>query len=179
MAADYTISTTGGTGTVWFNWTSVSTTTDTTGAWTTWTSTTIDAVPERFVSRVNDPAVLERLSLARQEQLDRAEKHRLEQQQALERSKELFLSMLSEEQRAEFVGKGWFVVSGKRGRYKIYPQDSYNVFVLDESGLETNSLCCVPKDDVPLYDHLLAQKLYLEHDESYFLRKANTRKVRQ
>lgn len=109
------------------------------------------------------------------------EQHRLAQERsaALARSKELLLAHLTPAQRKTFEDNRWFVVEGGRSKqlYRVRDSGSYsaNVDVLEgRPGKVTHRLCCHLSDSrVPLYDHLLAQKVWIEHDEDAFLRQAN------
>lgn len=62
------------------------------------------------------------------------------------------------------------VVGNKTGRtYTIFPYAVYNILRDDNV-----NYCIASKDhDIPLYDTMLAQKMLIECDEEYFLRKAN------
>lgn len=110
-----------------------------------------------------------------------AEQLRLAQERAvaLARSKELLLVHLTAKQRETFERKLWFVVEGGKSKqlYRIRNSGSYsaNIDVLEgKPGKVTHRLCCHLADyRVPLYDHLLAQKVWIEHDEDDFLRQAN------
>ena len=98
---------------------------------------------------------------------------------ATERSRQLLLSHLTKQQRQTFESNLWFVVEGGRSkqRYRIHGNSySGNIHVLQRDLLgdrATHRLCCHCADGVPLYDHLLAQKLHLQYDEDAFLRMAN------
>lgn len=117
----------------------------------------------------------ERRLLMQQEQLRLAQ----ERAAALGRSRELLLAHLTAEQRKSFNGKRFFIVEGGRSKqaYRIRDCGSYsaNVDVLEgKPGKVTHRLCCHLSDSrVPLYDHLLAQKVWIESDEDAFLRQAN------
>jgi hypothetical protein len=110
-----------------------------------------------------------------QEQLRLAQ----ERAAALARSRELLLEHLTADQRASFEREKFFVVEGGRSRqlYRIRDRGSYsaNIDVLEgRPGKVTHRLCCHLADyRVPLYDHLLAQKVWIESDEDGFLRQAN------
>jgi hypothetical protein len=98
----------------------------------------------------------------------------------------LFKSWLTPQQLAEFNVERYFSVRGRSGRwYRIYPTTAYNVVPLDKDGmLERGAYCVtpfVPPDQVvswlyrslPLGDHLLAQKIWLETDDEATLTDAN------
>lgn len=93
---------------------------------------------------------------------------------ALDRSRELLLSHLTPEQRKTFEKNQWFVVEGGKTKVKYrINTNTYagNIHVL-AAGRVTHRLC-VHCEDVPLHDHHLAQKLWLEHDEERILKIAN------
>jgi hypothetical protein len=98
---------------------------------------------------------------------------------ALARSKELLLAHLTAQQRATFEREKFFVVVGGKSRqlYRVRDKGSTvaNIDVLEgKPGKVTHRLCCHLADyRVPLYDHLLAQKVWIESDEEAFLRQAN------
>lgn len=88
------------------------------------------------------------------------------------RAKELLLSQLTEEQRKSLLLYGWFTVKSKRsGREYMIEAKSIvaNVTRLDDRA----RLCAHLENSLPRHDHILAQKLMLEHDEDTFLRIAN------
>lgn len=108
-----------------------------------------------------------------------AEQHRIRMEQreaALVRSKELLLSHLTKDQRLTFETNRWFVVEGGRTKQRYRIRDgsySGNIDVLN--GERVSHRLCVHCLDgaVPLYDHLLAQKLHLQYDEDRLLQIAN------
>lgn len=105
-------------------------------------------------------------------------RRRAERTAALERSHELLLAHLTAKQRETFETNKWFMVEGGRSQqhYRINERGiSGNIDVLEGvPGKVTHRLCCHLRDvSVPLYDHLLAQKVWIEHDEDAFLRQAN------
>jgi len=94
---------------------------------------------------------------------------------ALDRAQQLLLEHLTPEQRDTVRTLKWFIVMGGRTRtkYRIHTDRSYsaNIHVLDGEAVK-HRLCGHIRDGVPLPDHLLAQKLMLEHDEDEFLKLA-------
>jgi hypothetical protein len=90
------------------------------------------------------------------------------------RSMELLLMFLSDEQRAQFLAEKRFkVIGGFSGTtYIINWGRSMNIEV--QSGmLSGTKLCCYPREQLPVPDVMLAQKMWLETDELEFVRKAN------
>jgi hypothetical protein len=91
---------------------------------------------------------------------------------ALDRAREFLLSQLNEEQRAHMLEHNWFLVIGSRSR-RSYRIDTHhitaNVRRLDDGA----RLCAHCNDNLPISDHLLAQKLMIENDEDSFLAIAN------
>jgi hypothetical protein len=112
-------------------------------------------------------------------------RHRARQKVALEahgfaarkRAREWLLSLLTPDQREVFQRNKWFVVEGgkTKRRYRIRA-DNYlvaNIDVLD-GDVVTHRLCAHSDlSELPLEDHLVAQKLMLESDEDEFLKIAN------
>jgi hypothetical protein len=89
---------------------------------------------------------------------------------------ELLNEHLTEEQRKTLKERHWFIVQGgrtgkpyriERGRGLIA-----NVAVLKDDRVE-HRLCAHLGSDIPEDDHLLAQKLWLEHAEDEFVKRAN------
>lgn len=96
------------------------------------------------------------------------------------RAEEILLENLTPEQRQTFEENDWFVVeggkSGKRYRIEKIGSLAANIAVLraDNDNRVDHRLCghC-DLHEVPLGDHLLAQKIMLEHAEDEFIRLAN------
>ncbi len=79
---------------------------------------------------------------------------------------------LTPQQRRDLFAKRCFYVKGKRFTYRIREGHSGNVDALDSSGRVVSRLCAHPLGRVPVYDMMLAQKLWIETDENMFLEKA-------
>ena len=79
---------------------------------------------------------------------------------------------LTPEQRRDLFTKRCFYVKGKRFTYRIREGHSGNVDALDSKGRVISRFCAHPLGRVPVYDVMLAQKLWIETDESMFLKKA-------
>lgn len=96
-------------------------------------------------------------------------------QEAEQRAQELLTEHLTEEQRREFAKEKSFTVISKDGerRYRIRKGYSRNIERIDEHGKRLKTLCAHPAEQLPDYDHMLAQKLMLEHSEDDFLKIAN------
>ena len=93
---------------------------------------------------------------------------------AKERATELLLSVLDEQQAADFVERQEFVVEGSNGRrYLIRHGRQHNVFEIDNDGERIVEICGHVRDHVPNEDNMAAQKLALETDADTFLRIAN------
>ncbi len=91
-------------------------------------------------------------------------------------AEKLLLGYLTPEQRETYCRQGRFVVRGQSGqRYSIAASDPWfcNVCELDDYGWIVSRLCAHTAGDVPMADHLLTQKLMLEHHEAEFRRIAN------
>jgi PIN domain nuclease of toxin-antitoxin system len=79
---------------------------------------------------------------------------------------------LTPQQRRDLLSKRCFYVKGRKFNYLIREGHSGNVDQLDPTGLVICRLCALPLGRVPLYDVMLAQKLWIETDENMFLKKA-------
>jgi len=162
-----------GTNTVW--WSNI----DDTEAW-------VDQTQYVTLSRSRVLASQQRTTaeMARHEEQRRIAQQQLELREeayrvAMVRSRRLLLSHLTAAQRDTFEKNHWFVVEGGQSRqlYRIRNSGSYsaNIDVLEGlPGKVTHRLCCHLRDgSIPLFDHLLAQKVWIERDEDQFLRTAN------
>ena len=83
---------------------------------------------------------------------------------AQRRALTLLMRLQSPEQREEFrMTRQFHVIGGKTGtRYRIRAATLVNIDVLDNDGTVMHRLCAHPTGDVPLYDVLAAQMLYLQ-----------------
>jgi len=95
------------------------------------------------------------------------------------RAEALLQTCLNEEQAKEFRQFQYFTVISKDGqrRYRIRKGIAGNILRIDGAGKPTHTLCAHPAEEVPEYDNMLAQKLWLEHDEASFLKVANMRMI--
>jgi hypothetical protein len=190
------------TATTWGHWVSNSTTSTTADTWDTWidcdatttatsnytTSTSTVWVQwttsgqsgrrelvQRGVSPEERAAYERQQAEYRERQKAEAERYRA----AKERAEGLLYEHLSDEQRAQIKRDKFFVVQGgKTGRkYKIKADGGLvaNVHEMDDAGAVKRRLCAHLDHaaNAPIFDHLLAQKLMLEHQEEQFLRVAN------
>ncbi|HXD39246.1 MAG TPA: hypothetical protein VN649_01700 [Ramlibacter sp.] len=98
--------------------------------------------------------------------------YHLPNQAALARSRVLLERALTPEQRRDLFARGYFYVKGRRFNYRIREGHSGNVDALDSRGCVIDRFCAHPLGRVPVYDVMLAQKLWIETDEAMFLRKA-------
>ena len=96
----------------------------------------------------------------------------LPNQAALAKARALLDRALTPEQRRDLLNKGYFYVKGKRFTYRIREGHSGNVDALDPRGRVIDRFCAHPLGRVPVYDVMLAQKLWIETDENMFLKKA-------
>ena len=93
-------------------------------------------------------------------------------QAAVARARVLLEKALTPKQRRDLFARGYFHVQGKRFTYRIREGHSGNVDALDSRGCVINRFCAHPLGRVPVYDVMLAQKLWIEPDENMFLKKA-------
>lgn len=94
-----------------------------------------------------------------------------------QRARSLLLSLLNEEQRGEFQSSGCFHVTGGSSgdRYRIRADSSVNIDVFGADGAVRFHLCGRPTGNVPMYDVMAGQLLYLQDSstEARFLEQAN------
>lgn len=110
----------------------------------------------------------------RQAQQQRAAISEVARTQADRRARTLLLRCLDRVQRRAFRQQGAFdLVASSGRRYRLKEGRQGNVFRLDSQGREVECLCGHPREAVPVADTLLAQKLWLETDETAFRRVAN------
>lgn len=91
---------------------------------------------------------------------------------AVAKARALLERTLTPEQSRDLLVRGYFQVKGKRFSYRIREGHSGNVDALDAAGRVVSRFCAYPLGRVPVYDVMLAQKLWLETDENMFLKKA-------
>lgn len=94
------------------------------------------------------------------------------------RAKALLFRHISREQKWELRATKSFHVQGKDGlTYRITEGSANNVYMLDEQGKARFRLCVMGNYEVlngqlPIYDLMLLQKIYLEQDPDQFIRTA-------
>ena len=167
----------------WNQWTSATTTSATTAStiWVDWVGGTCSN--KIYAQEYHEPVKRSAEDLARmaREQNEREAKFAAERDAERElriaaeaKAEKLLLENLTLKQREEYKKDKLFVVHGRSGRrYRIRPQRTGNVDVIDRFGKIEHRLCAHTREDIPIADNMLAQKLMLEHDEHYFLHIAN------
>jgi hypothetical protein len=103
----------------------------------------------------------------------RAAEEAKKREAAEKRAEELLMSVLSEEQRQTFKKDGHFIVRRGDRRYRIRRGWSGNVDVIDRDGRLSHRMCIHPRENVPICDNLVAQKLMLEACEDHMISVAN------
>jgi hypothetical protein len=93
-------------------------------------------------------------------------------QAAVAKARVLLERALTPEQRRDLFARRCFYVKGKRFTYRIREGHAANVDALDATGRVISRFCAHPLGQLPVYDVMLAQKLWLETDENMFLKKA-------
>ncbi|HMA09764.1 MAG TPA: hypothetical protein VKP68_17935 [Ramlibacter sp.] len=88
------------------------------------------------------------------------------------RARKLLERALTPEQRRDLSTWGYFYVTGQRFTYRIREGYSGNVEALDRRDCVISRYCAYPRARVPVYDVMLAQKLWIETDEDMFLKEA-------
>ena len=178
--------------TIWSEWTCSATTGDdwaitNNHVWTTWSvattyaTTAIDRLSQQL-DRLAD-VFAPQDAAAQAEAAARAERRRVESEQAQARQQEatrkaraLLDSFLSEQQRQQLQRQQFFevIARGSRTRYRIHAGAHGNIERLDSRGRVVAKLCCHVKDhSLPDEDHMLIQRLMLEHNEDEFVKTAN------
>ena len=132
------------------------------------------------VRRLGSPCNCPCCRLERERHREREDEYRRWEPDPIEleansRARSLLLSCLSPSQRVEFsVDSSFTIVSPSGRRYRVEQGRNYNIGVLGERGSRViGRLCAGPTGNVPTYDCMLAQKLWLENDEEGFLKVAN------
>jgi hypothetical protein len=98
--------------------------------------------------------------------------YRIPDQAAQAKARVLLERALTPRQRRDLFSERCFYVKGKRFTYRIREGHSGNVDQLDAAGLVIGRFCALPVGRLPVYDVMLAQKLWIETDESMFLKNA-------
>jgi hypothetical protein len=108
---------------------------------------------------------------------------RREHERANARAEALLTGQLTPAQQEELRARGHFHIdivssNGERRRYRIRRGRHGNIDQVDDHGRVLRSLCVHPTMNVPDADTMLAQKLWLEGNESELLRTANHFNIR-
>lgn len=165
------------TDTTWSGWTNRGTGTyysTNSATWSTWN--------QRYTPVARwEPAPLSTEMRMRQER--GANRRRLErhfERMAKFRARRLLLSVLSPRQRDEFRQDNAFIVHGSDGGvYELQLGRYHNIFRIDEDHNHIEELCGAVEEAVPDEDNLVAQKLWLETNESYFRSLCNIWSINQ
>jgi hypothetical protein len=111
------------------------------------------------------------------EHLEELARERKRADEAEARAEKLLLESLNAKQTEEYKKDKSFVVHSRSGmRYRIRHGRVANVDVVCKEGKILHKLCAHPAEYVPNPDTMLAQKLFLEHQEEEFLKVANVHK---
>jgi hypothetical protein len=166
---------------VWTNWSTTGIVNYTWGAW----NDTFKQNPIQYASSIPARAPTQAQLLAAKVAQDKSaaewrerESRRVAEASAAKRRAETLLrSHLTEQQRKDLDAKNCFYLEsigsdGDRRRYRIDRGTHGNVKLLDKEGRIIGSYCVQPSG-VPAEDAMLAQKLWLETDESTFKKVAN------
>ena len=164
--------------TLWDSWNS-GTAPATSLAWGCWTdSGTTAYIPQQQCwlqltkNEIHAQQVAE-LERARIEQIAETERVRIKQEAEVNALK-LLRDTLTPRQLEAFEKDHCIPIDSEKGnRYLIRKGRAQNIEVIDKGGNITHRLCAHPVESVPDYDTMLAQKLFLEHNEEEFLRVAH------
>ena len=150
----------------WYGWNDVYWVTATDSTWAGWTSGTITTSNNILIRGNHNWAPAEQ-----------TEQQKAAAKKAKQRAERLLDESLSEAQREELAKERYFTVEGggSKRRYRIKAGKGVhgNVWEVDEQGREVASLCAAPRGSLPEADALIAQKLWLEHNEEEFRKVAN------
>jgi hypothetical protein len=119
---------------------------------------------------------VEQACVEHERRTERLAQEAMRRETANQRARELLLSKLSPEQRDCFNKNKWFVVEGgqTKKKYRIKSHGYIaNIDVLGDNGKVMHRLCVHCAHDIPLEDHLLAQKIMLELAENDIVKLAN------
>lgn len=189
------VTTTGTTITTWSNWLTYDSTATTNtrivyaNEWTQWNSTyKVSYMP--WTPVVPEPLTAEeiareaRLAAARQRDNDRLIKVAAREHAIAERkARRLLLAHLTPEQRDEFERLQRFHVVGADGKlYRINRGWAGNLQLIEtgpDGGFITEQLCVHPREQTPVEDNMLIQKLMLETVPAELRRIANVTRMRR
>lgn len=185
MAPTYITNTVSSTTTdsTWFGWcnstfsnltTTASTMTSTVGddIYRMWVNGCLVEVPKQSQEELDrvQQAYREQEEKYKQERLKREEDRRLAQ----EKAELLLVQHLNKKQKKAYEENRCIPVDGQSGKkYIIRKGRAKNIDVLKEDGTVDYRLCVHPQEQVPDEDTMLAQKLFLEHNEEYLISIAN------
>lgn len=163
------------TDTTWSGWTNRGTgtyynsyTSSNSATWNTWTTREYHA-RQRAENRWEPQPLSPEMRMRQERGANRIKLERHFQRIAKLRAKRLLLSVLSPRQREEFRENNAFIVHGSDGGvYELQLGRYHNIFRINEDGDQIEELCGAVEEAVPDEDNLVAQKLWLETNESYF-----------
>lgn len=124
--------------------------------------------------RVAAAALLQAARRTPEQAAEEAIRHR---RRAKRKAYSLLLNLLNPEQRQEFEAHGYFHLTGGAtgDHYRIRVNSIVNIDVLLPDGTIKHHLCARPAGDIPMYDVMAGQLLYLQDPlaETRFLDQAN------
>lgn len=171
---------------LWGQWAVTATTTSNDYVWNNWasaTTSTINYYQQRGFGQQQGSALGQSQAAAAQQQFNAASQRPVATADpaASDRAKALMRDNLTAVQREALDKHGWFLVEGgKSGKLYRVRANSYagNIYELDDAKKEIARYCVHARDDIPLYDHLLAQALSLRYDEDHIIGRANRTALR-
>jgi len=183
------ITTTTSSDSTWYTWSgnSASTTSSTATTWSTWNydrcewqkladNGTYQAKPIVYTKEqlAEQKAQLEKLAAQRAEQARLAKEREKKDAEAREKSKQLLISLLDKKQVEDLEKNGSFGFVAPSGKlYKIEKGVAGNVFLMDTCNRKVERYCCHPKMEVPSYDAMASQFIWLKFCEEEFVKLAN------
>ena len=192
MTCEYTATTacSASTTTIWPRWAAITATSTAAnvyinGIWTTWAEDSYwqlanaTVLQARQLYRTLAPRVhdTDPIPAARRAEISERQRQR---EAAYALAEALLCEHLDEVQLQSYKELQQFLVNAPSGRvYRIRKGIAGNVDVLDKEGELLGHYCIHPVEDVPAQDNMLAQKLWIEHDEKHFRRVGNYTPVKE
>lgn len=169
---------------IWTSWTDDNTTTQVTGAtytneiWALWTALSYKSratMPTRGELERTARELERGFAAAHAARVEADRKAAAERAEAEKRARELLERELDEAQKKTLYNSLFFLVKSKSGKlYKVKRGTTHNIIMVHPVTMEElYELCVTVGGDIPVYDVMLAQKLWLEHMEEEALKVAN------
>jgi hypothetical protein len=167
-------------------WTTWTTTTDSTCStdytWSYWTSGTATTSSRTYTTSYQPPInqkskeltkeEIARMQAAQAKFEAEAKERQKKLDEAVEKSRQLLVSLLDKNQAKRLEEKGEFGFVGPSGALYTIRKGVAGNIIMDKEGQRTR-LCCHTKDHVPVYDNMASQLIWLKFCEEEFVNLAN------